>query len=166
MVGQDEVMTWDELTTEAPDLAAAVRRSFAQGKHKVMATLRQDGSPRVSGTEVTFFDGEAWLGSMPGSVKARDLRHDPRVALHSPTIDETMAQGDAKLTGRAHHVTDPAELARFVKGFSADAGHEPPQPFDLFRLDITEAVCTRVDGDHLVIDSWHEGRGVRRVERQ
>jgi hypothetical protein len=159
--------TWDKLTADAPDLAAAVRRSFDQGKHKVMATIRRDGAPRVSGTEVTFADGEVWLGSMPDSVKARDLRHDPRVALHSPTVDESMAQGDAKLSGRAIEVTDPGVIDRFVKAMTEQAGYPPPPgPFHLFRVDLAEAVCTRVEGDHLVIDSWHEGRGVNRVQRQ
>jgi hypothetical protein len=161
-------MNWDELTTEAPDLTAAVRHSFDQGKHKTMATIRRDGSPRISGTEVVFAAGEVWLGSMPDALKAKDLQHDPRVALHSPTIDETMTRGDAKLAGRATEVTDPDEIARWVKEATdqADGSPPPPGPFHLFRIDLTEAVCTRVEGDHLVIDSWHQGRGVSRVERQ
>jgi hypothetical protein len=39
-----------------------------------LATLRRDGSPRISGTEVEFTDGQVWLGMMPGSLKALDLR--------------------------------------------------------------------------------------------
>lgn len=64
-------------------------RTFAVRKHATLATLRRDGSPRISGTEVVFDDeaGEIYLGMMPGSVKALDLRRDPRLALHSPTVD-------------------------------------------------------------------------------
>jgi hypothetical protein len=46
--------TWDEITTAAPDLADAVRQRFDAHKHKTLATLRGDGSPRISGIEASF----------------------------------------------------------------------------------------------------------------
>jgi hypothetical protein len=158
--------SWDEFSSQAPELAAAVRRSFAGGKHKVMATLRSDGSPRVSGTEVDFADGHLWLGSMPGAVKARDLQRDPRIAIHGPTVDEKMELGDAKLSGRAEEITDPDEIATWAKGYAERVGQAPPQPFHLFRVLVDEVVRSRVEGDRMVIESWHaDGRGVVRVER-
>ena len=36
----------------------------------------------------------------------------------------------------------------------------------LFRLDVTELVLTRVQGDDLVVDSWHAGHGARQVTRR
>jgi hypothetical protein len=160
------VMRWDEFSTEAPDLAGAVRRSFDAGKHKVMATLRRDGAPRVSGTEVQFLEGDLWLGSMPGSVKAADLRRDPRVAIHSPTVDEELAVGDCKVSGRVEEITDPAEKTAWAGHYAQDAGAAPPEPFDLFRVLVDEVARTTVDGDHLVIESWSTARGLRRVERK
>ncbi len=155
--------TWDEVTLAAPELAAAVRQRFDAHKHKALATLRQDGSPRISGTEVSFRDGELWLGMMDQSLKALDLRRDPRLALHSPMLDAEMAEGDAKVAGRAIEVTDPAtKQARM-------SGGEPPDPFHLFRVDVTELVRITLGGDppdHLVIESWHEGAGLKRVERR
>ena len=43
----------------------------------------------------------------------------------------------------------------------------PPEPFELFRLEVTEAVVVRLEepADHLVIESWHEDRGRQRTER-
>jgi hypothetical protein len=35
-----------------------------------------------------------------------------------------------------------------------------------FRVDIDEVVLTRVEGDDLVIESWHEGRGLERTSRR
>ena len=92
--------SWDEVSKAAPELSAAVQRVFDAHIHKVMATLRRDGSPRVSGTEVSFRDGDVWLGSMPDALKAHDLRRDPRCALHSSPSDAEMTGGDAKI-GRA-----------------------------------------------------------------
>ena len=155
--------TWSEIEAAAPELAGRARAAFDAHKHKVLATLRRDGSPRISGIEATVADGELWLGMMPGSRKALDLRRDPRLALHSasddPPDDPTTWAGDAKLSGRAVEVDDPALLEKLGAGDEAGA--------HLFRVDITELVHTRVGDppDHLVIDLWQEGTGLRQMRR-
>ena len=148
---------WGDVAAADEELANRVRRCFAIRKHATLATLRRDGAPRISGTEVAFDDddGEVYLGMMPGSLKALDLRRDPRLAIHCPTEDTPEADptswlGDAKLAGLGVEVTDPAP---------ADGSHR-------FRIDITEVVLTTVGGDHLVIRSWHPGRGVEMRERR
>ena len=143
--------SWAAFAQEAPELAEAARAAFAVRKHCTMATLRADGSPRISGTEVQLEGGELHLGSMPGAYKARDLQRDGRVAVHSPTVDppegaESSWAGEAKVAGRAVEV--PSE----------DASHR-------FRIDVDEVVHTDVDGDRLRIRSWHRGRGVQERHR-
>ncbi|MGQ0803760.1 MAG: pyridoxamine 5'-phosphate oxidase family protein [Actinomycetota bacterium] len=155
--------TWKEVEVAAPELSAAVRQLFDAHKHKALATLRRDGSPRISGTEVSFRDGELWLGMMDRSLKARDLQRDPRLAIHSPMLDAEMAEGDAKIGGRAIEVDDVA-----AKQALTDGGPDPG-PFHLFRVHVTEIVRITLGGDppdHLVIESWHEGAGLHRVERR
>src|SRR3954453_5933907 len=100
------MVSWQEFEQGSPELAKRVREAFGRGKHATMATLRADGSPRISGTEVELTDDGCFrLGSMPGAVKARDLLRDPRVAVHSPTQEpgENGADwsGEAKVAGRA-----------------------------------------------------------------
>jgi hypothetical protein len=97
---------------------------------------------------------------MPQSLKALDLQRDPRFALHSGTEDPPDWQADAKIGGLAEEETDPERKEAIVKG------EAPPGPFHLFRLDVTELVITGVEGDQLVIESWHAGRGVERRERR
>lgn len=140
--------SWAEFSREAPELAAAVRRCFTRARHATLATVRADGSPRISGSETEWDDGDVLLGSMPGALKALDLRRDPRFALHSPTVDPPPDDarswpGEAKLAGRAVEVAEAA----------------PGEPHR-FRLDLTEVVLTRVAGDRLEITSWHPDRGV------
>jgi hypothetical protein len=157
--------SWREFEAAAPELAGRARAAFDAHRHKLLATLRKDGSPRISGIETAFADGELWLGMMSGSRKALDLRRDPRLALHSasmdPPDDPTTWAGDAKLSGRAVEVDDPALKERFVGGGQADESH-------LFRVDVTEVVHTRVGdpADHLVIELWQPGREVRRMARR
>ena len=161
-------MRWADLERAEPAFAERVKARFDAQKHKLIATLRADGSPRMSGVEVTFRDGDLWLGMMPGSRKGADLRRDPRLALHTsspdpPEDDPAGWVGDAKLDGRAIEVTDPGEIARFV----AAQEQMPPGAFDLFRVEIERVVTVRVGdpADHLVIQSWTPEHGLRQTER-
>jgi len=158
--------TWAELEVTAPDLADAVRERFEAHGLGLLATLRRDGSPRISGVEPLFALGELWLGMMPMSRKALDLLRDPRFALHCATIDKDLAAGDAKLSGRALAVEDDATMAQYRAAFEAATGYPPPPgPFPLFRAEITDLSIVRTEGDHLDIRWWREGEGVGSVQR-
>jgi hypothetical protein len=98
------VTSWSEFAAAEPAFAQRVLERFTLRKHSTVATLRHDGSPRISGTEVSFDSGELSLGVMPGSVKALDLRRDARMALHAPTEDTPEEDpsswaGEAKIAG-------------------------------------------------------------------
>lgn len=153
--------TWADFRTAEPDFADTVRRRFEQYKHHVLATLRKDGSPRVTGLEVEFRLGEPFLGMMPNSRKALDLFRDPRFAVQAnPGPDAEMADGDVRICGRAVEVTDPEVLARFIGEV------KPPEPFHLFRVELTEVVRIGLEGgDTLLIQSWRPGHPLRTVRR-
>jgi hypothetical protein len=161
--------SWQEVEAAVPDLASAVRAAFDVHKHKVLATLRVDGSPRLSGNEVTFKDGEAWLGMMHRSLKALDLLRDPRLAVHSATADAELKLGDAKLSGRAVEETDAEKKRTFGSDSAEDhEGQQPPEEYHLFRIDIADLSIVRIGDppDHLVIESWSPAAGYRRTERR
>jgi hypothetical protein len=149
--------SWAEIQRDDPEFAARVQSRFDAGTNKTIATLRADGSPRISGSELTFADGEVTLGMMADSVKLRDVRRDPRIAVHSPTLEPGPPEewlGEAKLSGTVVPIDPPA-------------GHPFPDA-GFFELDITEVVLTRVGtpADHLVIETWHAGRGRQRRTRK
>lgn len=152
---------WAEVEAAVPELAAAARGFFDAGLHKTIATLRRDGGPRISGTEINFGDEDAWFGSMWRATKALDLQRDPRFALHSASFADPW-KGDAKIAGAAREVTDRKRKVAIMGGKGAG------DPFHLFVADIAELVVVRVADppDHLIIESWHEGRGYHRVERR
>lgn len=175
--------SWSEIEAEAPELAARARELLDAHVHKTLATLRKDGSPRISGTEARFFDGDLWFGSMPNAMKARDLLRDPRFAIHSGSDDPPEWKADAKVAGTAEDITDRKRAREVLKGAwgrgtggGEDEAGEAENHGDeddeggggnLFRADITELVVTGLNEtrDKLVIESWHAGRGVTRVER-
>jgi len=158
---------WADVEREAPELAARVREIFDANKHKTIATIRADGSPRVSGTEAEFWDGDIWWGSMPGSRKGADLKRDPRFALHSATVDPELTLGDAKIAGRVVLATAD-EFQRYAKHVSETNEQVPEGEFDAFRADVTEVVVIRIGepADHLLIEMWHEGKGARTIKRK
>jgi hypothetical protein len=160
---------WSDVESAEPDFAKRVRHVLEAHKHKTIATLRRDGSPRISGIEATFVAGELWIGSMPGAVKALDLRRDPRLALHSGSEDADPEHpeawpGDAKVAGRAVEAVGAEDKAAF---WAAQTGPTPPDgdSSHLFRIEPAEVVLTRVEGGELVIESWHEGVGLRQRRR-
>ncbi|MFC8669262.1 MULTISPECIES: pyridoxamine 5'-phosphate oxidase family protein [Streptomyces] len=152
---------WAAVTAAEPDLAKTVEDRFAAFTHHIVATLRKDGSPRTSGLEVRFLNGELWLGMMPDSLKALDLRRDPRFALQAnPGPGTEMAGGDVRIAGRAVEVEDPAERSRYAEEV------EPPEPFHLFRTELTEVVRTYIEDDtYLVVEIWKPGEPVRTLKR-
>lgn len=149
--------TWKQFEEEAAELAAEIRARFEAHETHVLATLRKDGSPRVSGSEVDFKGAELTFGSMLGAVKARDLRRDGRCAIHAHPAD-----GDAKIAGVAVEVVDPEEKKALTDGT------EPSEDFHAFRLDLREAVLTSVDHEEqlLVIQLWRPGQGVKVTKRR
>lgn len=153
------MVTWQQFSEEAPELARSVRARFEATKHHVIATLRADGSPRVSGTEVAFTGADLTLGSMLNARKARDLSRDGRCAIHANPGDGSMEGGDAKVAGIAVEVTDKATKAAAV-------GEEQPPGGDyhLFRIELTEVTLTTVEGA-LVIRHWRPGQPVRTHRR-
>lgn len=148
---------WAEFADAEPELAARVIELFTARRHHTMATVRADGSPRISGTEVSLDGGQLTLGMMPGTRRAVDLRRDPRVALHSqgvdpPEDDHGAWSGEAKIAGTAVELAPPTE-----------GGHGA----DRFRIDLSEVVLTRLGNppDHLVIESWTPRLGRRSFRR-
>ncbi len=140
--------SWSQFVAEAPTLAAKVRAAFAIGAHCTMATIRADGAPRISGTEVEFTDTGVFIGTNASARKALDLQRDGRIAVHSPTIDpapDGSWPGEAKFSGRVVQVPAP----------------EPyPAGSVRFEIDLTSAVFTGLTDDRaqLRVQLWRPGR--------
>jgi len=148
------VTAWKDIEAAVPEFAQRVRALFDAHRHKTIATLRADGSPRISGIETVFEDGELVFGSMPHARKGADLRREPRFALHSATVDpvegaEAQWPGEAKIAGRA------------IAGAGTEEG-------DRFVADIAEVVHTHLNAEAtlLIIEWWTQAHGLRKIERE
>ena len=118
-----------------PDLADRVRAILSSTTNAVLGTIRRDGSPRLSGADPYFHDGQLRIRSMPRARKGQDLRRDPRVAVHSIPWDSRklrdgaadVGQADAKVSGTAVLVSDADELSGFRAWLKSERGFEPPR---------------------------------------
>ena len=153
------MVSWNEIESAAPEFAARVKARFEAGTNKTLATLRADGSPRISASECKFEDGEVTLGMMEDSLKLLDVRRDPRFAIHSPTLEPPPQDGDEPWLGDAKMAGTLVEI-------------EPPSdtPFEgagFFKFDIADVALTYlgVPADHLVIESWNSKNGYQRRTR-
>ena len=150
---------WDEFEKDQPDFAARVKKLLDAGRHKTIATLRADGSPRISGIECEIADGELRFGSMSAARKGADLLRDARFALHGPTFHPVEGQeaawpGEAKIAGTA------------VPAGPVSAGEEAEAPDgEAFNADISEVVITHLNPEatRLVVEWWKPGEGLRSI---
>ncbi|MGW5866000.1 pyridoxamine 5'-phosphate oxidase family protein [Streptomyces sp. NPDC055239] len=154
---------WAVFSAAEPTFARTTEERFGLFTHHVLATLRKDGSPRTTGLEVRFLYGELWLGMMPDSMKALDLRRDPRFSVQAnPGAGAEMADGDIRISGRAIEVEDPEVIARYV----GEVNPPDPAAFHLFRTELTEVVRTYIeDGKYLVVQLWKPGTPARITRR-
>lgn len=160
--------TWSEFAAAAPHIASIfVRRHAAAGNLCLLATLRKDGSPRISPMEPRVFDGDLVLVGMPGTTKFRDLARDPRFSLHTATVDTQVREGDAKVWGTVSDQPDAERHRRFAEALYAETGldlrGQPLEPF--YVADVQGASSVEVDGDHLDITVWQQGSAERVVRK-
>ncbi len=180
--------TWRQFVTAEPEMAREVAAAFAVRKHCTLATVRADGAPRISGTEVTFTEDDVLLGMMPDSRKGQDVRADPRIAVHSPTVDPESPVswvGEAKFSGHAVRTSAPANPrdAQPQDGQPQDGQPQDGQPQDAqahdhahadtdadgqwYRVDLTSVVFTDLTGDPamLRIRLWRPGDDLQTMTR-
>ncbi len=161
-ISSSAVPSWSVIEQAEPEFTGRVRNLMDAGRHKTIATLRADGSPRISGIECEFTDTDLQFGSMTDARKGADLARDPRFALHGPTFHPDVGRekdwpGEAKIAGRA------------IPAGPVAPGESPEQPDgEMFIADITEVVITGLnsDGTRLVIEWWTPEHGLRKVERR
>ena len=152
---------WSDVLAAEPAFAERVQERFDAGRHKTIATLRADGSPRISGIESEFTeDGDLRFGSMTGARKGADLHRDPRFALHGPTFHPAQGEeadwiGEAKISG----VAVPAGPVLDEDGNAHG---------DWFIADIEKVVLTGLNDDAtmLAIEWWTPDGGLKRIERE
>ena len=159
-----QTFRWAAVEAEAPEFAARVVARFDTHPHKFLATVRADGSPRISGINLLFAEGDVWWGTMPDSRKLDDVRRDPRVAIHAAPDAEELTAGDVKFSG----VCSFEDPARMVALWEMDAEQaEATGGGELLRVELRDLTLTWVDheANEMVIETFRPGAGVETTRR-
>lgn len=154
-------MRWTDFELQQPRFAALGRERLAGPGVVLVGTVRKDGSPRISPVEPLFWDGDLWLSMGLGTMKARDLRRDPRVLVHSIVTSRDGGAGEFKVRGCAVAEDDPAQNARIADAIAEQRGWRPEVGrFHLFRVDVDDVTFIHWDGrnNDQYLSRWPEGR--------
>jgi hypothetical protein len=130
------MITWGAFMMSEPDLA-----SFGRGRLRkppaYLATVRQDGTPRVHPVTPIVTSDALFVFMEPSSPKARDLRDRGWYALHNGVPDTQGSGGEFFLAGKGVEIQDAVTRTVAV----AAAEYEPADRYVLFELRLTEARC-------------------------
>jgi pyridoxamine 5'-phosphate oxidase-like protein len=155
-------MLWSDIERTQPHLARLAQERLINPGVVLVATIRRDGTPRLSPVEPYVLDGELWLSMMWQSAKARDLLRDPRILVHSVITSRDGAEGEFKIRGTARLEDDQAVQRRYADAVAASLGWNPqPGRFHLFAVTISQVTFISYDpggsGDQHVA-MWPPGR--------
>jgi len=132
-------MTWSQFAVANPDLASFAKQRF-EGRIAYLATIRPDGSPRVHPVSPFTTDNHLFVYMEPTSPKVRDLRRDPRCAMHCGVEDNTGGKGEFLIRGDAIEVTD-AKIREEAFQQARTIGYDAQERYVVFELRIEEALA-------------------------
>ena len=139
-------MRWSELERAQPGLARLGKERLVAPGVLLVATVRRDGTPRLSPVEPYVLDGELWLSMLWQSTKAADLLRDPRILVHSIITNREGGEGEFKIRGTARAEDDPEVRGRYAQAVTADLGWTPtPGQFHLFAVSLDQVTLIRYD---------------------
>ena len=126
----------------------------------LVATIRRDGSPRVSPVEPLFWEDDLYLSMGWGSQKARDLQRDPRILVHSIVTSRDGTDGEYKVRGVAVPQMDLQTQRRYALEVAERLGWNPEVGrFHLFTVDVRDITFVRWDDatNDQFVTRWPEG---------
>ena len=134
MSGETRPVSWGDFAAAAPELAAfGADKLLASPAY--LATVRENGSPRVHPVTPIIGDGQLFVFMEPTSPKGRDLRERGWYALHNGVPDSDGSGGEFSMSGAATFVEDPETREAAI----AASSYEPAERYVLFELTVNEA---------------------------
>lgn len=146
-------MSWRAFATAAPEIATFGATRFSAGV-AYLATIREDGSPRVHPVTPIVGEGRLMLYMEPTSPKGKDLQRDGRYQLHCAVENQNGGNGEFYVTGRARLVMQE-ETEMWV--LAARVGYKPRPDYILFEFSVESAFSTVYEGGEVVRRRWKAG---------
>ena len=144
-------MSWRELEAGDPDLGRFGEERL-HGAVAYLATVRQDGAPRVHPVTPIIGGGRLFVFMEPTSPKGKDLERDPRFALHCSVADNDGGSGEFVVSGRAERISD----SHSREAAAAASTYTPAERYILFELLVDRAQSSIYEGGQPVRREWRK----------
>jgi PPOX class probable F420-dependent enzyme len=109
------------------ELSDKVKKLFEGPNYLFVATLNSDGSPQVTPVWTSLHDGRISFNTSIGTVKERNLRRDPRVAVSITARDDPWDKADIR--GRAVEFITGEPADRHIDDLSEKYIGQRPYPW-------------------------------------
>jgi len=135
---------------EQGGFVAKVAEGRLRDRVAYLATVREDGAPRVHPVTPHVYDGRLFVRMYPTSPKVGDLRREPRFALHSQVEDTSGSGGEVLISGTGGVIDDGS----WIEGSFAGLPDPDPSRYVVFELDIHDVRVTLYEGERTVRKRW------------
>jgi hypothetical protein len=118
--------------------------------------------------ECDFAGDDLMTGMIYRSLKALDLRRDPRATVHSLPPGKDNPDGDIKLYGRLVELHDRALKQAYEDAIHARIQWRPSEPYHCFAVDVESAGYLRYgeEAGAWEIWTWRPGTGLAKEVRK
>ena len=156
-------MSWGNLEASAPEIARLGKERLDQARVALLASLRKDGSPRISPVEPYLSQGHLLFGAMSWSLKARDLLRDSRCVLHSAITGPDNGEGELKLYGRAIEADE--QTRNNCQGWWSE---RPSSAAIVFAFEVEQAafISWNTERGQMIVRRWSPRRGYSKNTRE
>ena len=159
-------MDWESFLRASPNIGVEFDKRLERDEFCLLATIRSDGTPRISAVEATLAEGNLVFGMPHNSTNARDLKRDSRCAVHSAVFDKENREGDFKLSGLANEIVDPNEFEALQDPSERESGWRPPFGAAFYvTIEVKVASYSNAPTGKVIVWSEAEGESNRRVAR-
>ena len=153
-------MQWNEFGRAAPEIAVSAEKRIRDDGFCFLGTIKRDGTPRISPVEATFAGGRLVFGMPHKSLKAIDLKRDPRCSIHSAVTTKDNMYGDFKISGVVDEIWDKSFYQILADMAVKEFGHS--LPFGAaFYVTIDIKSVSFVDAPKRQVLVWDEESGLK-----
>ena len=142
-------MSWQNLENGNTDLAEFGANRFGS-RVAYLATVRDDGVPRVHPVTPIIAGGNLFVFIDIASPKGRDLERNGKYAMHVSVENEGGGNGEFFITGKANLIDDLS-----VRTLAEEhAGYDIIDSYRLFQFEIDKAIGTVYNGHDITRQRW------------
>jgi len=142
-------LSWAVFSDQAPEIAE-FGLSRIDGKVCYLATVRENGVPRIHPVTALVGNGRCFIFAQPDSSKVRDFQRNAEFNLHCSMSDSSGSSGEFQFTGSA--VLNESDSDRLFA--ESICSYRPSGSFLLYELRISEATSNCFRGGRPRRKKW------------